>query len=132
MQTLLHTEFAALLDRADVRQVAFARLTGVTARQVNNWCRGRATVPRWAAIVTSMLGESSEDALVIRLEETTFLWHETLGVPPNAEAGAVRSAMAALELVCPADADGRREQRARIDRACEAACAAFRDSEPLG
>ena len=46
MQTLLHTEFAALLDRADVRQVAFARLTGVTARQVNNWCRGRATVPR--------------------------------------------------------------------------------------
>jgi DNA-binding transcriptional regulator YdaS (Cro superfamily) len=71
MQTLLHTEFAALPDRADVRQVAFARLTGVTARQVNNWCRGRATVPRWAAIVAVMLGESSEDALAIKLEETT-------------------------------------------------------------
>jgi hypothetical protein len=79
-----------------------------------------------------MLGDASPEALLIKLEETTFLWHETLGVPPNAEAGAVRSAMAALELVCPADADGRREQRARIDKACEAASAAFGDSEPLG
>ena len=79
-----------------------------------------------------MLGESSEDALAIKLEETTFLWHETLGVPPNAEAGAVRGAMAALELVCRADADGRRERRARIDRAYEAASAEFGDRDPLG
>ena len=45
MRTLLHTEFAVLLARADVRQAAFARLTGVTPRQVNNWARGRAAVP---------------------------------------------------------------------------------------
>jgi transcriptional regulator with XRE-family HTH domain len=131
MQTLLHTEFAALLDRADVRQAAFARLTGVTPRQVNNWCRGRAAVPRWAALLAAVLGDISQEALVIRLEETTFLWHETLGVPPNAEAGAVRSAMAALKLIDLPDTDGRVEQRTRIDRACEAACAAFGDSDPL-
>ena len=132
MQTLLHTEFAALLDRADVRQVAFARLTGVTARQVNNWCRGRATVPRWAAIVASMLGDASPEALLIKLEETTFLWHETLGVPPNAEAGATRSALAALNRIYLPDGNAQIEQRRRIDRACEAARAAFGDSEPLG
>ena len=48
MQTLLGTEFAALLTRAGVSQAAFARVTGTTARQVNNWCRGRAAVPSWA------------------------------------------------------------------------------------
>ena len=36
MPALLHTEFAALLARADLSQASFARLTGVTARQVNN------------------------------------------------------------------------------------------------
>ena len=44
MRALLHTEFAALLARAGVSQASFARLTGVTARQVNNWARGRALV----------------------------------------------------------------------------------------
>jgi hypothetical protein len=34
MRTLLHTEFASLLARADAPQVGFARLAGVTARQV--------------------------------------------------------------------------------------------------
>jgi DNA-binding transcriptional regulator YiaG len=41
MPALLHTEFAALLARTDLSQASFARLTGVTARQVNNWTRGR-------------------------------------------------------------------------------------------
>ncbi len=41
MRTLLATEFTALLDRAGLSQAAFGRLTGVTARQVNNWARGR-------------------------------------------------------------------------------------------
>jgi DNA-binding transcriptional regulator YiaG len=50
MRALLATEFAALLTRADVSQAAFARLTGVTPRQVNNWCRARAAVPLWAAV----------------------------------------------------------------------------------
>jgi DNA-binding transcriptional regulator YiaG len=47
MQALLGTEFAALLARADVSQAGFARLTGYTTRQVNNWCRTRAAVPTW-------------------------------------------------------------------------------------
>ena len=44
MESLLGTEFTALLARAGVSQAAFARLTGTTARQVNNWCRARAAV----------------------------------------------------------------------------------------
>jgi DNA-binding transcriptional regulator YiaG len=48
MRALLGTEFAALLARADVSQAAFARLTGYTTRQVNNWCRAKAAVPPWA------------------------------------------------------------------------------------
>ena len=34
MRTLLHTEFAALLARADVSQAALARISGYTPRQV--------------------------------------------------------------------------------------------------
>jgi transcriptional regulator with XRE-family HTH domain len=68
MRTLLHTEFAALLARADVRQAAFARLTGVTPRQVNNWCRGRAAVPRWAALLAIVLEDTTQDALTIVAE----------------------------------------------------------------
>jgi DNA-binding transcriptional regulator YiaG len=55
MRTLLHTEFAALLARADVQQAEFAELTGVTPRQVNNWCRGRAAVPQYAAALAVVL-----------------------------------------------------------------------------
>jgi len=36
MHVLLHTELTALLTRAGVGQAAFARLSGVTAPQVNN------------------------------------------------------------------------------------------------
>jgi hypothetical protein len=39
MQALTHTEFAALLARAGVSQAAFARLAGLSPRQVNNWAR---------------------------------------------------------------------------------------------
>jgi hypothetical protein len=53
MHPRLHTEFAALLARAAVTNADFARLTGVTTRQVNNGCRGRAAVPRWAAMFAS-------------------------------------------------------------------------------
>ena len=48
MRALLGNEFAALLVRANVSQAAFARLSGHTSRQVNNWCRARAAVPPWA------------------------------------------------------------------------------------
>ena len=63
------TEFAAFLARADISQAAFARLTGMTPRQVNNWAHGRATVPRWAAILAVLLQDHSPEALTIALEE---------------------------------------------------------------
>jgi DNA-binding transcriptional regulator YdaS (Cro superfamily) len=44
MRALLHAKFAALLACADGSQARFARLSGLTPRQVNNWCRGRAAV----------------------------------------------------------------------------------------
>ena len=84
MRALLHTEFDALLARAGVSQASFARLTGVTARQVNNWARGRALVPQWAALLAAALQEFSPEALTISLEEAEFSWQEILGVPPNA------------------------------------------------
>jgi DNA-binding transcriptional regulator YiaG len=55
---MLHTEFAALLARTGTSQAGFARLTGLTPRQVNNWCRGRAAVPPWAAILAAILEET--------------------------------------------------------------------------
>jgi hypothetical protein len=39
------------------------------ARQVNNWCRGRAAVPVWAAIIARVLQDRSPEALTIDLEE---------------------------------------------------------------
>ena len=96
MRALLHTEFAALLTRAGVSQAAFARLSGYTPRQVNNWCRGRAVVPSWAVALAAVLDEHSPDAIEMMVEEALFTWHETLGVPPAADAAAVRRAMTRL------------------------------------
>jgi len=66
---LPQTEFAAFLARADISQAAFARLTGLTARQVNNWARGRATAPVWAVMLAVLLQDHSPEALTIALEE---------------------------------------------------------------
>ena len=96
MRALLHTEFAALLARADVSQAAFARISGYTPRQVNNWARGRAAAPLWAIALAAVLPDISPEAIQIRLEEIQFAWHETLGVPPNADAGAIRHAWVRL------------------------------------
>jgi len=63
MRSLLHTEFAALLTRAGVSKAGFARLTGLTARQVNNWCRGRAAVPPWATALAVILKHHSSKAI---------------------------------------------------------------------
>jgi transcriptional regulator with XRE-family HTH domain len=121
MQALLGTEFAALLARAGVSQAAFARVTGTTARQVNNWCRARAAVPAWAAALAILMQNTSPEAIQILLEEVQFSWHETLGVPPNAEAGAIRSAMALLALAYHPDKGGTQAQMARINAAYEKA-----------
>ena len=69
MQPPLPTEFAAFLDRAGVSQAIFARLAGVTPRQVNNWARGHAETPKWAVILAVLLQDHSPDALMIALEE---------------------------------------------------------------
>ncbi len=69
MRTLQPIEFVALLASSDVSQAGFARLSGVSARQVNKWCRGRATLPRWAALLALALQELSAETLSIMLEE---------------------------------------------------------------
>ncbi len=121
MRALLCTEFAALLDRADVSQVAFARLAGVTARQVNNWARGRAAVPHWAALLAVAVLEQSVEALVIALEETTFSWAEVLGVGPSSEPAEARRAMTRLAVLYHPDKGGIAEHMVRINRAYEEA-----------
>jgi DNA-binding transcriptional regulator YiaG len=60
---------AALLAKADCSQAGFARLTGVTTRQVNAWCRGHAVTPRWALILATILQQRSADALTVALDE---------------------------------------------------------------
>ncbi len=64
MRALLSTEFVTLLDRANLSQAAFARLAGVTARQVNKWARGGAAVPQWATLLAVALIEQSADELI--------------------------------------------------------------------
>jgi transcriptional regulator with XRE-family HTH domain len=83
MRALLHTEFDAPLARAGVTQASFARLTGVTPRQVNNWAPGRALVPQWAALLALALQDLSPEALTIALKEAEFSWREIRGVPPG-------------------------------------------------
>jgi transcriptional regulator with XRE-family HTH domain len=80
MRTLQHAEFVALLAAADISQAAFARLAGVSARQVNKWCRGRAALPRWAALLAIALREVSVEALTIMLEELPLASPDT--APP--------------------------------------------------
>jgi len=123
MRALLCTEFAALLTRADVSQAVFARLTGMTPRQVNNWCRARAIVPAWAGALAIVLQETSPEAIRIRVEEAEFSWHETLGLPPSAGAAAVRRARRRLALSYHPDKGGTEEQIARINAAHTQACA---------
>jgi len=123
MRALLHTEFVALLARVGVTQAAFAHLTGVTPRQVNNWCRGRAAVPTWAAALAVILDQMSPDAIAMRLDETVFGWHETLGVPAAADADVARHAMTRLALTYHPDKGGTPQQMTRVRAAYEQACA---------
>ncbi len=118
---LMHTEFVALLARADVSQAAFARLTGVTARQVNNWARGRASVPQWAALLAATLERLTPDLLTIMLEEAEFGWHETLGVKLDTDAESARRAMTRLALRYHPDKGGRSEHSVRVNAAYECA-----------
>ena len=131
MRALLHTEFGALLARAAVSQAGFARLAGVTPRQVNNWARGHAAVPRWAAMLAITLEQLSPDALDILLEEARFSCHEVLGIPANADAGAIRAAMTRLALIYHPDRGGAPEQMVAVSAAyAEALGALLRSRGP--
>lgn len=72
MCTLSPRQFTARLAQAGVSQAAFARLTGLSARQVNNWCRGRATVPSWAAALAVLLEHHSPDSIAMMVEEAAM------------------------------------------------------------
>ena len=76
MQRLSDSAFTALLAQAGLSQAAFARLTGVTPRQVNKWCRGQATVPVWAGLIAALLQDHSADAMIITLEEAVMAFEE--------------------------------------------------------
>jgi DNA-binding transcriptional regulator YiaG len=117
MRALLHTEFSSLLARSGVSQAGFARLAGFSPRQVNNWCRGRAAVPPWAAALAVILEQHSPEAITMLTEETVFAWHETLGVTPNAEPDAIRLAMRRLALRYHPDQGGSEAQMTRINAA---------------
>jgi len=130
MRALLHTEFAALLARAGVSQAAFARLSGYTPRQVNNWCRGRAVVPSWAVALVVLLDEHSPDAIEMLIDEARFSWHETLGVPPAADAATIRRAMTRLAHAYHPDKGGTQPQMTRINAAYEQARANLEISSP--
>ena len=117
MRALLHTEFAALLSRAGVSQAAFARLAGVTARQVNNWSRGRAAVPRWAALLAVVLEDTTAEALLLMLGDTQLSSNQVLGVPYGADMATVRRAMRGLALLYHPDKGGRPEQMVIINAA---------------
>jgi len=132
MRALLHTEFAALLARAGVGQAAFARLTGLTPRQVNNWCRGRAAVPPWAAALAALLDQHSPDAIEMMVDEALFSWHENLGVPPAADPAAVRRAMTRLALAYHPDKGGTQQQMTRINAAYEQARSNQENRSPAG
>jgi transcriptional regulator with XRE-family HTH domain len=71
MKPISGSAFTALLSQADVSQAGFARLSGVSPRQVNKWCRGKAAVPRWAALLALALRELSAEALTILHDELT-------------------------------------------------------------
>ena len=116
--------------RAGVSQAGFARFTGLTPRQVNNWCRGRAAVPPWAVALAVLLEERSPEAITMLLEETTFAWHEALGVRPGAEADAIRLAMRRLALRYHPDQGGTEAQMTRINAAYAQAGTAPTNRQP--
>jgi hypothetical protein len=98
MRILLRTDFAALFARAGVSRAGFVSLTGLTARQVTNWCHGRAALRPCATAFAVILEQHSPQVNSIRIDEITVAWRETLGIAPNATAETVRLAMRRLVL----------------------------------
>jgi hypothetical protein len=121
VRALLHTAFAALLARAGVSQAAFARSSGYTPRQVNNRARGRAAAPLWAIALAAVLQHTAPAAILITREEIQFAWHETLGVPPNADAAATPAGHGAAGDDYHPDKGGQSDLMSRVNDAYERA-----------
>jgi hypothetical protein len=80
-QALSNPPLATWLRAADCSQACFARLTGLTTRQVNAWCRGHAKTPRWALLIAALLPQHSPDALAMTLEEALLPPSRSNGTP---------------------------------------------------
>ena len=78
-------------------------------------------MPLWAIALAVVLQDTSPQAIRILLEETAFAWHETLGVPPNADAAALRQAMARLALIYHPDKGGQPDLMHRVNAAYDRA-----------
>ncbi len=121
MRALLHSEFVALLNRADVTQAAFGRLVDVTACQVNNWAKGRAAIPKWAALIAVMMDDYTPETLEIAVEAADFSWGDLLGILADSDVTAIRQAMLQLASLYHPDQGGRSNQMARVNAAYEQA-----------
>ena len=58
---------------------------------------------------------------LLHTEFAALAWHETLGVPPNADAAALRQAMAQLALIYHPDEGGQPGLMRRVNAACDRA-----------
>ena len=74
------------------------------------------------AALAVLLQDASPEAIQILHEEVQFSWHETLGVPPSADAGTIRRAWARLAGAHHPDKGGIQEQMGRLNAAYERAC----------
>ena len=79
------------------------------------------TLPQAKQVLARALTEPSPEARAISLEETSFGWHEILGVSSNANASTVRRALTQLALRYRPDKGGQPEQMTQINAAYEAA-----------
>lgn len=93
---MTHSEFTTLLARAGITQASFARLCGVTARGVNNWCAGRKPPPLWAVALAVALTHINARTMRSAIQGLRFAWHETLGVAPDATMAEIKRARANL------------------------------------
>jgi hypothetical protein len=126
MRLLLHTEFALLLKRAGIKQSAFARMSGVTARQVNRWCRGDATVPLWAAGYVAALTHVPSHTIALMCSANAFTWQEVLGIANDADMVTARSAMKEMALRYHPDQGGSDAAMVRVNDAWSQARAWYR------
>lgn len=105
-------------------------ITGVTARQVNNWANGRATLPKWAALIAVMMEDYTPEALEIAVETADFSWNEVLGVPPDSDVSATRQATLRMALLYHPDKGGQPDQMVRVSAAYEHALRTASIAEP--